>query len=224
MPDRESYRKLLYDYEVLRARLEIREYYVKTIIREIYENIGQVLSLVRVQLSTLETGPETHLTENENASSPGHLVGSVIRELRIMCRRFYPEENLDASIKLTDTIAELVKGVYPRADCTWERIDGIDEIETGKGLLLLAISLELLELIAAERDNLLYRLVGSCTGKTVDLIFIYRGTIIDASREKKQGTQLSMSVADRADLAGGNLKIKKINDDYIKIKLVIPIT
>ena len=63
----------------------------EAIARNIYENVGQVLSLVRVQLSMLsfENEPEKLSTEGS-----GELIGEAIRDLRRMCRNFYPETEL----------------------------------------------------------------------------------------------------------------------------------
>src|SRR6478735_12794386 len=82
---------LLFKHEVLKARLAIRDFFLKNTVREVYENIGQVLSLVRVQLALLDTN-KTEIYES--VESPGHLVGKSIKDLRVMCKSFYPDADI----------------------------------------------------------------------------------------------------------------------------------
>jgi hypothetical protein len=85
-----SYKRLLLQYEILRARLEIREFFLNAIVKNVYENIGQVLSLVHMQLALLNL----HKDSMENITSSGNLVGQSIRDLRNMCHSFYPDIEL----------------------------------------------------------------------------------------------------------------------------------
>src|SRR5688572_14748519 len=114
----EEYQKLEYHYEIVLARLELKDVFLKTIVQEIYENIGQILSLVRVQVGLLAG------KERPEEPDIGELVGQAIRDLRYMCRNFYPElelmahDNLSSSLQLEidrihrgrDTIRVVVKG------------------------------------------------------------------------------------------------------------------
>jgi hypothetical protein len=77
--------KLLLRYELLRARLQICEHQVKFMVREVYENIGQVLSLVRIRLSMIKLD-EAYGEKSMVAS--GDLLGQAIRDLRAACSAF----------------------------------------------------------------------------------------------------------------------------------------
>jgi nitrate/nitrite-specific signal transduction histidine kinase len=76
----------LFKYEILRARLETRNFFLKNTVREVYENIGQVLSLVRLQLALIDgaSKEEKNIDEelNVNIESSGKLVGQSIKDLR----------------------------------------------------------------------------------------------------------------------------------------------
>ncbi len=88
----EDSKKLIYYYEVLRARFEIRDFFLKTSVLEVYENIGQVLSLVRMQLSLFD--PFSPKKSFEDITNAGELVGQSIRDLRMLCSNFYPDETI----------------------------------------------------------------------------------------------------------------------------------
>lgn len=86
-----AYKSLLYEHEVLWARYEMRDQHLKKIGEKIYDDIGQVLSLVRIQLCqpSFDGGGL-----KENAAGSGDLVGKAIRGLRDMHRSFYPDTEL----------------------------------------------------------------------------------------------------------------------------------
>ena len=88
----------MFQHEGLRSRLEIREYLLHTIVEDVYENIGQSLSLVRIHLVT----PGASETDIKTASN---LVGKSIKDLKDMCNRFYEDielDNLTGWIKMLD--------------------------------------------------------------------------------------------------------------------------
>lgn len=106
-----EYKKLLFKYAVLSARMEIREFFLTYAVKDVYENIGQVLSLVRMQLASLHT---QELIENGRIIvQSGNLVAQSIRDLRSMCRSFYPDNDLlkehgfKEGIELTLKVLEL---------------------------------------------------------------------------------------------------------------------
>jgi hypothetical protein len=71
------------------SRIEIQQLLLEEYSREIFENVGQVLSLIRMQLLSFDPG-ETKNTEVFAAS--GQLVGKVIRDLRRLSRGVKPED------------------------------------------------------------------------------------------------------------------------------------
>lgn len=87
MSKQSEFKRLLYEHEVLWAKYDIRDHYLNHIVQDIYQNIGQVLSLIRIQLSLL---PDTNVITAE----PGQLLAKVIQEFKSMCKSFYPEKEL----------------------------------------------------------------------------------------------------------------------------------
>ncbi len=72
--------------EELNSRIEIQQRSLQAYSKEIFENIGQVLSLVKLQLQT----------ENKNStnkiSDPGKLLGKAIADLRNLTKQLTPDE------------------------------------------------------------------------------------------------------------------------------------
>lgn len=221
MTDAEAYKELLYQYEILRARLAIREHYLQTIVREVYENIGQVLSLVRVQLALLH--PDAGNVEKEKIDSSGKLVGSAIRDLRSLCLRFQPETHITGTAGFSETIEKEITSIYPGAMYRHGPEKYIPAgIENGKALILFNLLLEVLHIL---RENEHRQLVAAGLNHlpgTVEFFMEYTGEPVNAKRTKLHPGRFDLSVMERVKLLGGYLHLKNRNDKR-KIKLVIPI-
>ena len=71
--------RISYERELLKTQLEIREQTFKNISQEIHDNIGQVLSLAKLNLSTMDPGlPDLEQKINDSKK----LVSQAIRDLR----------------------------------------------------------------------------------------------------------------------------------------------
>jgi glucose-6-phosphate-specific signal transduction histidine kinase len=222
MPDNEQYEKLLYQYEVLLARLTIREHYLKTVVKEIYENIGQVLSLIRVQLSLLQS--DLAAGSKEKADTSGELVGQTIRELRTMCQLFYPEEEIISSSGFCKAIIREIKIQYPGAEChVQEESIKYLKLDSQKGLLLFGILLELFSLISGKQTGRLTSATIEYAGDKININIDYCGEIIRRNKATRITNYLNLSVFDRTRLLGGDMQIKNAGYGNRRIKLVAPI-
>jgi two-component system, NarL family, sensor kinase len=80
-----------YNYEqaLLRSQLEIQEETLRHISQEIHDNIGQVLSLAKLQLNTLPAPPAS---ENQEAFAiTKQLVSKAITDLRSLSKSLHPD-------------------------------------------------------------------------------------------------------------------------------------
>ncbi len=84
----QSKKKFLFNYEILKARLAIRDVFMQNAVKNIYENIGQVLSLIRMQLAAHS------LTSVPSSNEAGNLVAQSIKDLRLMGNSFHPDDDL----------------------------------------------------------------------------------------------------------------------------------
>jgi|SRR5437868_1678503 len=221
MIDSQQFKILHYECEVLRARLAIREHFIKTVVKEVYENIGQVLSLIRVQLSLVPNDFEAG--KNEKLESSGELVGKTIRDLRGMCRLFYPEQNIISGAGFSQAFEFEIRSVFPNAKCfVCDEIDAPPIINQEKGLVLFGVLLEIIELIAKGNNAQLTEVALKYVQNKIDISINYIGDTI-TSRSKRIRHSPNLSLFKRAELIGGSLGIKNIRNDVRRIKLVIPI-
>ena len=221
MPDQRSYRKLLYQYEILRARLEIREHYLGTVVKEVYDNIGQVLSLIRVQLTLLRSDFET--AKKENLDSPGELVGKTIRDLRTMCQLFHPETDMISSSGFNRAVEQEIKTWSPEAVCYIEKESVVPvTINEEKAMVLFGILLEIFDLVKKQGKAKLSSIVIKYTGNKINIAIDHNGEMIKRNKTSEPGT-FDLSIFERAELLGGKLQIKNGGHDCRRIKLAIPI-
>ncbi|MFB6454691.1 sensor histidine kinase [Chitinophaga sp. Hz27] len=134
--------KSAYDQELLRAQLEIKEQTQKNISQEIHDNIGQVLSLVKLNMGTMSLANAPELDEKLQDSK--QLLSKAIHDLR----------NLSKSLD-TDMISEkgLCAGIAQELEMVRKtgayevnyKIDGMPvRMEANKELILFRIFQEVL--------------------------------------------------------------------------------
>ncbi|HMJ46123.1 MAG TPA: sensor histidine kinase [Ferruginibacter sp.] len=93
--------KTQFEQELLQTQLEIQEQTLKTISEEIHDNVGQVLSLAKLNLNTFETNTEKKLQDTKN------LVSKAINDLRDLSRSLHGDRI--AEIDLEDAITNELK-------------------------------------------------------------------------------------------------------------------
>lgn len=83
-----------FDKEILESKLEIQEQTFKNISQEIHDNIGQILSLAKITINTMDGNDKEILQEKIGTSSA--LVGQAIQDLRDLSRSL----NADAIVEM----------------------------------------------------------------------------------------------------------------------------
>jgi two-component system NarL family sensor kinase len=89
--------KVQLEKEILNAQIEIQEQTLKTISQEIHDNIGQVLSLAKLNLNTLPTDIEEDI--NNKVNDTKILVGKAISDLRNLSRSMHGERISEVGLK-----------------------------------------------------------------------------------------------------------------------------
>lgn len=75
---------IIHEHEIIKTKLEIQEQALKNIVQEIHDNIGQILSLAKLHLGTLDfSKPEEVAQKTFNSNQ---LIGKAIKDLRNLAR------------------------------------------------------------------------------------------------------------------------------------------
>lgn len=74
----------IHEHEIIKTKLEIQEQALKNTVQEIHDNIGQILSLAKLHLGTLDfSKPEEVAQKTFNSNQ---LIGKAIRDLRNLAK------------------------------------------------------------------------------------------------------------------------------------------
>jgi nitrate/nitrite-specific signal transduction histidine kinase len=218
-----SYKKLAFLYAVLQARFEIREYFLKTAVKDVYENIGQVLSFVQIQLSLMTpafTNPidETEMTQN--------LVAQSIKDLRLMCSQFYSDIDIMEHTKWLRGIEYTIKTLNLNGSQPIKVSGTENEISAELRILLFQIIQEILVSIKAHMYT--YHLLRiNQTPEQLVIDILYSGgnlplNKIDIAIDTKVGIQ-PIRLKDKLELLGADLQIRSSKKGRSNIKLKVPI-
>src|SRR6187551_611545 len=82
-----------YEAELLRSQLEIQEQTLRTISQEIHDNIGQVLSLAKLQLYSLKDN-----SSQQDIQPTTELIGQAINDLRDLSKSLNPDRIADIGL------------------------------------------------------------------------------------------------------------------------------
>ena len=210
--------QLLFRHEALRARLDIRDFFLKNTVREVYENIGQVLSLVRMQLSMLDADKKVVI---ESKESPGHLVGQSIRDLRVMCKSFYPDADILEEEGFAEALRDTVKILY-QYEAPAITIKGTErEAQPELKLVVFKMIQEILTLIK-ETGGTFISLAIAYLDYEDKITVIYKGEAIPLDK-KTGGDYIDLTLEGRAELIKGKLKLTKHKDGLTQIHLSYPL-
>ncbi len=90
---------------ILQTQIEIQEQTLKTIAQEIHDNVGQVLSLAKLNLNTLDF--ETGASRQQKIDKSIELVSKAVSDLRDLSRSFHGEKIEE--LALADTLEHELK-------------------------------------------------------------------------------------------------------------------
>lgn len=212
--------KLVFKHEVLRSRLDIRDFFLNNAVKEVYENIGQVLSVARMQLAVLEASIKDNA--DVSTSSTGQLVGQSIRDLRSMCRNFYPDLDILKEDGYSEAFQHTLGILFRNAEPVLE-IKGVrKDIQPGLKLVIFRMMHEILILI--KENCVRFISISICyTSNKVKFVFSYVGETIALNDEistKSLDTELTLQ--QRAQLVDGRFDVTKNKSGITIIKFTSP--
>lgn len=199
-----------YQKEILKAQLEMQEQTFLSISQEIHDNIGQILSLVRLHVSTL--GDMQEATAAQKISASKELLDLAIGDLRGLSKR------LNSNYVIRQSLPELVKLQLELIQKTgavqtnYELVGEEKELNAEKKLIIFRIAQEALSNIMrhAEADCITAKLAYAPGKMTLTIADNGKGFLSPNSAHKgafPQGTGTA-NMHYRAKLIGATLSIQ----------------
>ncbi len=204
-----------FELEKLQSQLEIQEQTLKNISGEIHDNIGQILSLVGLQISTIPTN------KPEKIDQTSELLDRAIEDLRNLSKRL--DTDRITSIGIIEAITHEMKVI--------ER--------TGKFATELSIEADF-EMLSSDKTIILYRIIqeilnniikhSKATKISIQLkdndredVLIIEDNGIGFDMKAMEGKGLGLNnIVNRAKLIGGNATINSSINNGTSITFKIP--
>lgn len=207
-----------YDEELLRANLEIREQTLNTVAREIHDNIGQVLSLLKLSLNTININDTQSATMK--VRNAGLLAGKAILDLRNLSRTLNAEhimeQELPASIRHELEVLQKTGAV-----CATLEIEGQEKpLPPQKRLIVFRIFQEGLNNAIRHANASRVETILQYGAQSLTLILRDNGQGFDVNRYIR-GTGLN-NMQYRASLIGSAFEVESSIGKGTCIKLKIP--
>jgi two-component system, NarL family, sensor kinase len=199
---------------LLRTQIEIQEQTLKTISQEIHDNIGQVLSLAKLNLGTLQYGEDEKLNDTKN------LVSKAINDLRDLSRSLHGDKI--AELGLQESVASELKILqntgqyYTALQITGEPY----KLEPQKEMVLFRIVQEAIHNAVkhAKAKNITVQL--NYQAAAFVLLITDDGIGFDAADLQAAQTGIGLkSMQNRAALIGGQFNITAANGNGTAIKI-----
>lgn len=217
------HKKLLLTNEILKAQITIREYYIDTAIREIYENIGQKLSLVHFELSAMALSTENIPINAITKSSKD--IGQSIRDLRSMAKYFSLGLSLSKGKGYIDCINHIAQtmSIAPTISVAGQPKEITEEVE----LLLTNIMLKILTSIH-DHKNIVSKISLRYDRTRLQVTILHTGPKIDWTKVLKASegntNLLEMNFLLVSELIKAEFSSKSLRDRFNFISLKLPFT
>ncbi len=169
--------------EALRSQLEMQEQTFKKISEEIHDNIGQMLSLAKLNLNSVKVTDES---QEKKISGTKELVSKAIQDLRSLSKSFH-----------TDRIAQI--GIAEAIRYELELINNTGEYRSGFENHASSIN------IGKEKELLLFRITQEVLNNTIKHA---KGNLITVVMNSSNGI-LDLSVSDN----GNGFDVKSLQQD-----------
>lgn len=220
----EPTRKLLFQHEVLRAKLELKNHLLESVVRDVYEQTGQVLSLARFRLATMEGRSEESL--KPEIADAANLIGEAISRLRKISKNLFPEQEI-----LTD--AGFIKIIYEELQMDISdnarilQVSGTPStFDQDNGVILLAIVLRIISAIKILSVENTLNMKIEYRDTNVLISFHYLGKPIDLGTTgtlHENELSQNLSIHQRLTLVDGSIIRAPADNNNIGYQITVPV-
>ena len=211
---------------LLQTQLEIQEQTLKNISQEIHDNIGQVLSLAKLNINTMNCDEPVAL--QEKISDSKHLISKAIQDLRDLSRSLNTDYVIEMGLlRSVEYELELIKRTG-----TLETVLHVEgkpyRLEQQQELILFRIVQEILHNIIKHAKATLIDVFAQFEPEAFTLTVTDNGVGFDASRlEAADYTGFGLGIRNmhnRAKMINTNFTLNSTLDKGVTVRMQLPIT
>jgi hypothetical protein len=220
----EPTRKLLFQHEVLRAKLELKTHLLESVVKDIYEQTGQVLSLVRVRLATVEDQLDEHL--KSEIVETGILVGDAISRLRRISKHLFPEQEIVTDSGFLKILNDALKIDFDSSADILHVSGTTSSLDEEPGVILLAIILNILSFIKTLSIENTLNVKIEYMEEDICISISYRGRPIDlgfAGSLNENVLSANLNIQQRLQLIRGSITTETADNNTIAYQIKVPL-
>ena len=207
-----------FDRAILQAHLEIQENTLNNVSQEIHDNVGQLLSLAKVQLNIMD---ESNTMDKSMLNDVKESIGNAMTDLRDIAKSLSGKRMQQMGIvqAIRQDIERINKSgvLLLRLNVTGE----LDKLNEQKQLILFRIVQEALQNIIkhAEATEVEIIIVSESNFFELSINDNGKGFIVEQNQFTGMGLQ---NIINRANLIGGEAIIMSAINEGCKVKIVVP--
>jgi signal transduction histidine kinase len=214
----------LHQQELLRTQLEIQEQTLKNISQEIHDNVGQVLSLAKLNLNTMDIAKTEQLQiKIDNTLSQ---VSKAINDLRDLSKSFNTDNIISIGLvrSIEYELEMIKKSGFLKTE--FKKTGFSRKMEPQKELILFRIVQEALHNIIKHAAAKTVKVSANYTDKDLELQIADNGKGFDLSpinQEGETGFGLGLrNMQNRAKLIGADFSMNSISGEGTLVKIILP--
>ena len=210
-----------FDHTLLQSRLEIQEQTFKTISQELHDNLGQILTLAKLNLNTLNLNDSEKAREKINGAID--LITQTIQSIRDVSRNLHADiiskiglvQALESEIRMIEKLGIL----HPVFLVEGQPVS----LETDKSLIIFRIVQEALQNVVKHAQATMLEMRINFAPDQIKLTIADNGKGFDWAQSKDKGSGLR-NMNDRARVIGAQFDMQPAATNGTVITLTIPNT
>jgi two-component system, NarL family, sensor kinase len=210
-----------FEKQLLQSRLEIQEQVFNNISQEIHDNVGQILSLAKVQVNIIDQAGNF---DRDRLMDVKESIGRALTDLRDIAKSLSNQRIQDLRL------ADLIDGELQRiqktgfADTTFDITGTEQEFEFQDKLILYRMVQECLQNIVKHAKASRINVGMNFTGSNVSVLISDNGKGFDMKQQNVKGNSLGLqNIISRAKLMKGKVVIKSIINEGTSVEINIPL-
>ncbi len=206
-----------FEQTLLKTQLEIQEQSFAYISQEIHDNIGQVLSLVRLNLNTFE-----HIVTEEQINQTDELLGKAIKDLRDLSHNL--QRNRIHDIGIVDSIRKLLISIEKTGQykTSFYASDNFHILDPNTDIILYRMIQEIVNNIIkhAEADTIEIEINSDNDTTSIRICDNGKGFDTEVLKQERAGIGLQ-NIINRAKTINANVEVKSEPGEGTTITLFI---
>lgn len=210
-----------FDHTLLQTRLEIQEQTCKTIFRELHDNLGQMLTLAKLNLNTLN--PDNRDQSNEKINGAIDLITQTIQSIRELSRNLHADViekiGLIPALEYEVRLIEKLGILHPVFHVEGQQVP----VTTDKSLIIFRIVQEALHNVVQHAHATILEMSIKFSLGQVRLTIADNGRGFNWNDNKNKGSGLR-NMNERARVIGAQFDLRPAETNGTVITLTIPNT